>query len=334
MTEKEQHCLEIGKVNVEIEDKYLKMNHAKITKFLKNNGDLVQELVQEDSVCVCCNSGDDEETNKIVYCGKCKRGIHQNCYQIGELPAGEWICSSCEIFGKTQSEKVRCVLCPFSGGIMKCINIVCYDEKMREINPEGYGQPEEQYFKIMEQYLDEDKFKTTRERKEQVEHLKKKHCLKIGAGCNDNNSLFPSEDKNLTNVKIEKKETKIRQEVLGNNYLDRDADIEDLESKFGFFGPFYSWVHVSCAVFFPEVYFTPGNLLKIGKMHEDQFRRPCYICDENGRNPLDNGACLKCADPYCDRYFHVECARLCRNKMKILEMLKTGNTYHKTEIFC
>lgn len=152
---------------------------------------------------------------------------------------------------------------------MKCINIVCHDDKMREINPEGFGCSEAEYFKTMETYIDEDKFPTHREWREQVEHIKKKHCLKIGAGCNDNNSLFPSEDKNLTNVKIEKKETKIWQEVWGLDYLDRDEEIEQMELSRGFFGPFYSWVHVSCAVFFSEVYFTPGNLLKIGKMKEE-----------------------------------------------------------------
>lgn len=133
---------------------------------------------------------------------------------------------------------------------MKCLNIVCYDEKMKEINPNGYGCTEEEYFRIMENYLNDRKFWTQKERTDEIEHLRKKHCLKIGAGSIDNNSLFPSEDKNLTNVKIEKKELKIWQEVLGMNYLERDLEVEDIEEKSGFFGPFYSWAHVSCAVFF------------------------------------------------------------------------------------
>ena len=81
-----------------------------------------------------------------------------------------------------------------------------------------------------------------------------------------------------------------------------------MEKTRSFFGPFYCWVHVSCAVFFKEVYFTPSGLLKIGKMNEEQFKYPCYICADEGRDPLNNGACLKCADSYCDKYFHVECA--------------------------
>lgn len=44
LNEREQHCLEIGNVNLEIEDKYLKMNHNKIARFYKNNGEMVQDL--------------------------------------------------------------------------------------------------------------------------------------------------------------------------------------------------------------------------------------------------------------------------------------------------
>lgn len=140
---------------------------------------------------------------------------------------------------------------------------------MWELNANGVGPTEEEFFLTLENYLDPDEYKTKKAKEERWNNIIKICSLKEGMGCVGNNSLFPTEDKNLTLVKIERKEIKIWEYVLGKNYMSWDEDLLELEEKYGMMKNFYSWVHLSCAVFTKEVYFTPSGLLKIGKMNEE-----------------------------------------------------------------
>lgn len=82
-------------------------------------------MLEEDfSSCAVCSSGDSASVagrNPIVFCDKCGLAVHQRCYRIAVVPAGEWLCKSCEDMRARGKEKdpppVRsCVLCPNKGG--------------------------------------------------------------------------------------------------------------------------------------------------------------------------------------------------------------------------
>jgi len=42
-----------------------------------------------------CGGGDQDETDLIIFCALCDVVVHQGCYGIAEVPAGEWYCDSC-----------------------------------------------------------------------------------------------------------------------------------------------------------------------------------------------------------------------------------------------
>ncbi len=69
----------------------------------------------DEVVCDVCRSPYGDETNEMVFCDGCNVCVHQACYGIDKIPKGSWMCAPCELKIKPQ-----CVLCPNSGGSMKC----------------------------------------------------------------------------------------------------------------------------------------------------------------------------------------------------------------------
>lgn len=70
----------------------------------------------DDVVCQVCNDGDYEDYDLIVYCSSCTLTVHQSCYGIVTIPEGDWLCNVCNL---SDTERVECVLCPVKGGAMK-----------------------------------------------------------------------------------------------------------------------------------------------------------------------------------------------------------------------
>lgn len=58
---------------------------------------------------------DAEDTNEMVFCDGCNICVHQACYGIMKVPQGSWLCRICAL-----AIKPDCVLCPRTGGAMKC----------------------------------------------------------------------------------------------------------------------------------------------------------------------------------------------------------------------
>ena len=54
---------------------------------------------------------------------------------------------------------------------MKALNMVIYDKKLWEINPNGCGPTEDDYFSIMEKYFDDETYKTNKEKWLRREHI-------------------------------------------------------------------------------------------------------------------------------------------------------------------
>lgn len=75
----------------------------------------------------------------IVFCERCDLAVHQECYGVGEVPAGEWLCAPCAVAeeklrregvgddvivagrrsGEDGSRAVDCALCPVKWGAFK-----------------------------------------------------------------------------------------------------------------------------------------------------------------------------------------------------------------------
>lgn len=86
--------------------------------------ELLRMAEEDQSSCAVCSSGDSTSgvgRNPIVFCDKCGLAVHQRCYRIAVLPAGEWLCKSCEdqrANGQGDDVPVTriCALCPNLGG--------------------------------------------------------------------------------------------------------------------------------------------------------------------------------------------------------------------------
>lgn len=57
---------------------------------------------------------DSEEHNEMVFCDQCNICVHQACYGITHIPAGQWLCRTCAL-----GTQPKCELCPNRGGAMK-----------------------------------------------------------------------------------------------------------------------------------------------------------------------------------------------------------------------
>lgn len=68
-------------------------------------------------VCDVCRSPYSEDGNEMIFCDTCNVCVHQACYDIEEIPAGEWYCQPCRELGRV--DKASCMLCPNKNGAMK-----------------------------------------------------------------------------------------------------------------------------------------------------------------------------------------------------------------------
>lgn len=68
-------------------------------------------------VCDVCRSPYSEDGNEMIFCDTCNVCVHQACYDIEEIPAGEWYCQPCRELGRV--DKACCILCPNKNGAMK-----------------------------------------------------------------------------------------------------------------------------------------------------------------------------------------------------------------------
>lgn len=71
----------------------------------------------EGVVCDVCRSPFSEDGNEMVFCDSCNVCVHQACYDIEEIPPGEWYCQPCRELGRV--DKASCILCPNKNGAMK-----------------------------------------------------------------------------------------------------------------------------------------------------------------------------------------------------------------------
>ena len=49
----------------------------------------------EEALCAICGDGTSLDPNMIVFCERCDVAVHQRCYGVDTIPAGEWLCWPC-----------------------------------------------------------------------------------------------------------------------------------------------------------------------------------------------------------------------------------------------
>ncbi len=69
----------------------------------------------EDDLCAVCRGGDSIDSDRIVFCDNCNKGVHQCCYGIPNVPLGMWLCRGCS----SQEKRISCVLCPVKDFVFK-----------------------------------------------------------------------------------------------------------------------------------------------------------------------------------------------------------------------
>ena len=62
--------------------------------------------------CSVCRLDEAQEDDLIIYCDGCDIGVHQGCYGVTTVPAGDWYCNRC----KEGNVTARSALCTPRGG--------------------------------------------------------------------------------------------------------------------------------------------------------------------------------------------------------------------------
>ncbi|PNY28643.1 Origin recognition complex subunit 4 [Tolypocladium capitatum] len=54
-----------------------------------------EEEDDDDIRCAICSKADSRPPNQIILCDNCDFAVHQECYEVPEIPEGDWLCKSC-----------------------------------------------------------------------------------------------------------------------------------------------------------------------------------------------------------------------------------------------
>lgn len=86
------------------------------------------------------------------------------------------------------------------------------------------------------------------------------------------------------------------------NYYNPESATEDLPDCH------FVWIHYTCAIWTPEVYFEERNgqinIKGVETIDKKRFKIMCEVCQTSR-----TGACVKCAEEGCNLHYHAECAR-------------------------
>lgn len=50
------------------------------------------------ALCAVCGDGESKGNDQIVFCDRCNVAVHQQCYGVGEIPQGDWLCWPCKMY--------------------------------------------------------------------------------------------------------------------------------------------------------------------------------------------------------------------------------------------
>ena len=141
---------------------------------------------------------------------------------------------------------------------------------------------------------------------------------------NSNNTKVDSKSNKQQNKANNLQNSQVPEQCYDSYRLDLNFEKEELKNEPL---PEYTWIHMSCLYWIPELCFDnceyplePKNIKGIDK---EKYKTICSICNTN------IGVCVKCVNEKCEIRFHVECARRANIH---LEMIIEHNT--KFNIHC
>lgn len=50
---------------------------------------------EDEEVCSICRKPDSKPPNEIIFCDGCDMAVHQKCYNVPNIPEGDWLCRTC-----------------------------------------------------------------------------------------------------------------------------------------------------------------------------------------------------------------------------------------------
>lgn len=135
----DQQVIKTLGITVEVFETVFKSLEMKMNTLLPSTTELV------DLKCQVCGDGECDNNNGIVFCDRCDKGVHQDCYGVVFIPEGSWLCDTCS--NPTVADKpLKCVACPGTEGPFKrladnsgWIHLICslwipdygFDDKLR-----------------------------------------------------------------------------------------------------------------------------------------------------------------------------------------------------------
>lgn len=244
----------------------------------------------EDFLCLVCNNGDYGDDNLIVFCSGCNICVHQKCYEISQIPDGDWYCNLCINFGPS-GKYLRCPLCTRRGGAMRECGQRSNDKFWEKLNPGYYNSHEG------------------------VESDVKPH---LDANINNNNCKGKcSIAKSDITTQVNQDNANFEENLFYDFYkIPKQFTEEELRNEVK---PKYAWCHLSCAYWMEAFLIDVGSefaadqnatvkpILKIVGLRDidrARFKLTCGVCGTK-----NTGACLQCCKAQCHAAFHPECAR-------------------------
>lgn len=104
-------CIVPGPLIKSVQDPAFQVSAADFLRYLETHPKLSPA---EEETCAVCNSPESYEDNLIVICSQCELAVHANCYGIGVIPEGDWLCEPC----KRGVSRPLCCLCLQESGAM------------------------------------------------------------------------------------------------------------------------------------------------------------------------------------------------------------------------
>ena len=315
-------------------DNYLRMDveyHSKTLKkfveYIKTQNELRNTTVDDndpdDVVCSVCNDGDYEDDNLIVYCALCHITVHQRCYGINVIPKDDWICQACRIYGNNGdvTKNLECVLCPVKGGAIKPCSLkktsmfYAYLQSLRNGNNNinCCNSSTSTVDSISNSAVAKSSLYNSHD---EIISLPSPSIPVAEHTHNSNNSNSNILINNIHKTKKSKKN------------ITNSADSDTLSSITEKSANEHAWIHLSCALWIPEIiisnYELKDKIKGIEGIGKKRFMEKCEICLLKGYGPT-----IKCER--CDLHFHVECARVNGFQLESTDNQLGENKFH---LFC
>lgn len=215
-----------------------------LKKNIENFKEELKTLTSDDIVCVICNDGDYEENDLIVYCSNCQITVHQNCYGIPNLPDEDWICNICLVYDKEDINNIECCLCSVKGGALKLSQLKknsSFYKKIKRLRGTMIDIGNEADGEVDVDFDCENNEEEKEREKEKEKEREKKEGEGIGK-CKGKNRKI----KTKSIGSIVKKQSNSQLLSISEQYEIYKSQVKKKSNSF-------VWVHVSCALWNPNI---------------------------------------------------------------------------------